>query len=80
MAHATVLDAGAKPDTPGVVKIVLVTPEGEERIARYLQPSTSDDDAFWWVDDYVGRLNYPFKAVRVYRGSNLIHDEDIEAR
>jgi hypothetical protein len=31
--NATVLD-GADPDTPGAIKIVLVTPQGEERIAR----------------------------------------------
>ena len=29
--HTTVSDAGAHPDTPGVIKIVLVTQQGEEK-------------------------------------------------
>jgi hypothetical protein len=80
MGHATVLHAGANPETPGVVRVVLVTPDGEEKPTRYLPPSTSDEDAFWWVEDYLGKLNFPFKAIRVYRGVDLIQDEDIETR
>ncbi len=79
-AHATVLHAGAHPETPGVVKIVLVTEQGEEKPTRYLPPNTCDDEIFWWVEDYLGKLNVPFKAIRVYRGSDLILDENIEVR
>jgi len=74
------LHPGAGPETPGVVKIVLVTPQGEEKATRYLPPTTSDDEAFWWVEDYLGKLNVPFRAIRVYRGQNLIVDENIEVR
>jgi hypothetical protein len=79
-AHLTVSHAGATPDTPGVVNIVLVTPQGEEKPTRYLPPDASDDEIFWWVEDYLGKLNVPFKAIRVYRGDQLIHDETLEAR
>jgi hypothetical protein len=78
--HGTVLHAGAGPNTPGVVNIVLVTPQGEEKPTRYLPPNTPDDEIFWWVEDYLGKLNVPFKAIRVYRGEQLIHDETLEAR
>jgi hypothetical protein len=78
--HSTLLHAGATPETPGVVKIVLVTEQGEEKVPRYLPPTTSDDEAFWWVEDYLGKLNVPFRAIRVYRGQDLILDENIEVR
>ena len=74
------LHAGATPERPGVVKIVLVTEQGEEKVPRYLPPTTSDDEAFWWVEDYLGKLNVPFRAIRVYRGQDLILDENIEVR
>jgi hypothetical protein len=63
-----------------VVKIVLVTPQGEEKATRYLPPTASDDEVFWWVQDYLGKLNVPFKAIRVYRWQDLIVDENIEVR
>ena len=63
-----------------MVKIVLVTPQGEEKATRYLPPTASDDEVFWWVEDYLGKLNVPFKAIRVYRGQDLIVDENIEVR
>jgi hypothetical protein len=63
-----------------VVKIVLVTPQGEEKATRYLQPATSDDEVFWWVENFLGNLNFPFRAIRVYRGQDLILDENIEVR
>jgi hypothetical protein len=78
--HLTVSNAGAHPETPGVVKIVLVTEQGEEKATRYLPPTASDDEVFWWVEDYLGKLNVPFKAIRVYRGQDLILDENIEVR
>jgi hypothetical protein len=63
-----------------VVKIVLVTQQDEEKVTRYLEPTASDDEVFWWVEDYLGKLNVPFKAIRVYRGQDLILDENIEVR
>jgi hypothetical protein len=74
------LHPGASPETPGVVKIVLVTPQGEEKAPRYLSPSTSDDEVFWWVEDHLGKLDFPIKAIRVYRGQELILNEDLEVR
>jgi hypothetical protein len=58
----------------------LVTEQDEEKATRYLLPMTSDDEAFWWVDNFLGNLNFPFKAIRVYRGQDLIADEKIEVR
>jgi hypothetical protein len=78
--HVTVSDVGATPETPGVVSIVLVTKEGQEKPTRYLPPNTPDDDVFWWVEDYLGKLNFPFEAIRVYRGTTLIDKEKFEAR
>jgi hypothetical protein len=78
--HLTVSNAGARPETLGVVKIVLVTQQDEEKVTRYLEPTASDDEVFWWVEDYLGKLNVPFKAIRVYRGQDLILDENIEVR
>lgn len=74
------MDVGPSADTPGVIKIVLVTPHGEEKPARFLDPNSSDDDIFWWVENYLGNLNSPIKAIRVYRGQDLISEENIEAR
>jgi hypothetical protein len=71
---------GASEGTPGVIKIVLVTERDEEKPSRYLPPATSDDEVFWWVEDLLGKLNVPFKAIRVYRGLTLIHDDNIEVR
>ena len=79
-AHLTVSHAGAHPEAPGVVKIVLVTEQGDEKATRYLPPTAPDDEVFWWVEDYLGKLNVPFKAIRAYRGQDLIWDEDIEVR
>ena len=79
-AHLTVSHAGVTPNTPDVINIVLVTPQGEEKPTRYLPPSASDDEIFWWVEDYLGKLNTPFQAIRVYRGEALIHEETFEAR
>ena len=79
-SHMTVSDAGAHPDTPGVVKIVLVTEQDEEKATRYLLPTTSDVEAFWCVESFLGNLNFPFKAIRVYRGQDLILDENIKVR
>jgi hypothetical protein len=78
--HMTLLHEGARPETLGVVKVVLVNPQGEEKASRYLPPTTSDDEVFWWVEDYLGKLNVPFKAIRVYRGQELVVNEDIEVR
>ena len=41
---------------------------------------TTVDEVFWWVENYLGTLNYPFKAIRVYRRQELIVNEDIEVR
>jgi len=79
-AHMTALEKGASPSTPGVVKIVLVTPQGEEKPPRYLRPSATDDEIFWWIEDYLEKLGVPFKAIRAYRGDELIYDEDLEVR
>jgi hypothetical protein len=35
---------------------------------------------FGGVEDYLGKLNVPFKAIRVYRGDQLIDHENFEAR
>ena len=63
-----------------MVKIVLVTEQGEEKATRFLPPTASDDEVFWWVEDYLGKLNVPFKAIRVYRGQDLVLDENIVVR
>ena len=74
------LHQGAHPDLPGVISIALVTEQGEEKPNRYLPPDTSNEEIFDWVEDYLGRLNVGFKAIRVYRGADLIHEEIFEAR
>jgi hypothetical protein len=47
-----------------------------KRATRYLPPATSDHEVFWWVEDYLGKLSVPFKAIRVYRGLDIILDEN----
>ena len=79
-AHATVLHGGARPDLPGVINIALVTEQGEDKPTRYLPPNTPDDEVFWWVEDYLGKLSVHFKAIRVYRGADLIYEDRFEAR
>ena len=54
--------------------------QGAEKANRYLAPETSDEEIFYWVEDAIGRLNDRFTAIRVYRGADLIHEEELEAR
>jgi hypothetical protein len=57
----------------------VTTEQGEVKPTRYLPPGTSDDEIYGWVEHIFGQPNIRFKAIRVYRGSDLI-DQEFEAR
>ena len=72
---------GADPADPEVVKIALVKDTGEERVTDYMAPGELDETIFGEIEDMLGRLNKGnFVAVRVYRGTELVHDEAFEHR
>ncbi len=79
-AFGVVSRQGADPTDPGTVRIALVTPEGEEKTTEYLSSATLEEEIFGYVEDVLGKLNAPFAAIRVYRGADLIHDEQLEVR
>ncbi|MCC6366315.1 MAG: hypothetical protein IT165_22590 [Bryobacterales bacterium] len=79
-AFGTVTRQSADPSQPGVVKIVLVTPDGEERTTEYLSSTTTDEEIYGWIEDVLGKLNSPFARIRAYRGVDVIHDEELEIR
>ena len=68
------------PSQPGVVKIVLVTPDGEELSSEHLPSTSTDEEICGLIEDVLGKLNAPFARIRTYRGTNLIHDEELEIR
>jgi hypothetical protein len=78
--HVRFLHPGAHPDSPDVISIVLKTEQGEEKANRYLPPETSDEEMFYWVEDTIGKLPHRVTAIRVYRGADLVHEEELEAR
>jgi hypothetical protein len=76
MAHLTV-SRGADPNAPDTYSIVLVTKTGEEKPFLYLAGTTPEEDVSEEVEALLGRSNVPFSCVRVYRGQDLIHEEDV---
>lgn len=79
-AFGMVTRRGADPSQLGVVQIVLVTPEGEEKTTEYLPSTSTDEEIYGWIEDVLGKLNSPFARIRAYRGADLIHDEELEIR
>lgn len=76
--HLTVSRVGADPNAPDTYSIVLVTETGEEKPTIYLAGTTPEEDVFEEVEDLLGRLNVPFSAVRVYRGPDLIYEDNFD--
>ena len=79
-AHLTVLEVPVNKDDPNVFKISLVTPAGDEKETRWLPANTPMDGTMDRVQQILGSLNVPFKAIRVYWGSDLLLDESFEMR
>jgi hypothetical protein len=77
---ATVTAAGADPNDPNTLRIALVTEDGAEKVTNTFPGSTPKEDVFGHVEDLLGRLNVPFREVRVYRGSNLLGSEALDMR
>jgi hypothetical protein len=65
---------------PNVYKISLITPTGDERELIWLPSDTQKEDIADEVEQLLGRLNVPFKQVRVYRGPNLFYQEELDMR
>ena len=79
-AHLTVLEGPIDKDAPDVIKISLVTRAGHEKETRWLPENTPTDEIMDRVDQRLDRLNVPFKGIRVYRGQDLLVDENFEMR
>ena len=72
--------ASAQRAPPNVFKISLVTPAGDEKETRWLPENTPMDEIMDRVEQILGALNVPFKGIRVYRGQDLLVDENFEMR
>jgi hypothetical protein len=79
-AHLTVLEGPIDKGAPNVFKISLVTPAGDEKETRWLPENTPMDEIMDRVEQILGGLNVPFKGIRVYRGQDLLVDENFEMR
>jgi hypothetical protein len=77
-AHLTVLRGPIDKNNPDVFNISLVTPTGEEKETIWLPAGTPEEDIMDEIEQLIGRLNVPFKEVRVYRGQDLFYKEDVE--
>ena len=76
----TVAAMGADPNDPNTLRIALVTEDGAEKVTNTFPGVTPEEDVFGHVEDLLGKLNAPFREVRVYRGSNLLGSEALEMR
>jgi hypothetical protein len=73
-----VLKGAINKSDPNVFDISLVTPTGEEKETIRLPADTLEEDVMDEIEQLIGRLNVPFKEVRVYRGQDLFYKEDLE--
>lgn len=79
-AFPSIYQAGTDLTAPETFRIVLVTVEGAEKPTEYLAGTTPQEDLSDKVEDLIGRLNVPFRGVRIYQGPNLIYDEPLDMR
>ncbi len=79
-AHVSLIGPGVDPAAPETLRIVLVTQSGEEKATEFLAGETPIEDVLEKVEDRIGSLNVPFSGVRVYRGTNLLHEERLDMR
>ena len=80
-ASLSVLERGANPNSPDVIKLTLVREDGKEENYRYFPPETPDAVLDSWVEDVLGGelLNFSYAKIRVYHGSEFV-DHEFEAR
>jgi hypothetical protein len=78
--HFTLLKGPIDKNDPNVYKISLVTLTGDEKESIWLPANTPVGDVMDEVEKSLESLNVPFKGIRVYRGTNKIHEEDFEMR
>ena len=80
-ASLSVLERGANPNSPDVIKLALVREDGKEDDYRYFPPETADAVLESWVEDILGSelLNFSYAKIRVYHGSKFV-DHEFEAR
>ena len=75
-AHGKVLHQGAKENDPGCIKIAYVYKD-YEYISDVFHPGT---DTKGLVDDLLQRLQAPVTSVRVYQGSTLVEERNVQIR
>ena len=77
----TVLEKGANPNSPAVIKLTLVRDNGKEDDYRYFSSETPEAVLDSWVEDLLrGELmNFSYAKIRVYHGSDFVEHE-FEAR
>ena len=73
-----VLKGAINKSDPNVFDISLVIRAGEEKETIWLPAGTQEEDVMDEIEQLIGRLNVPFKEVRVYRGQDLLYKEDLE--
>jgi hypothetical protein len=79
-AHLTLLRGQLDQNAPETLRIAPVTEIGDEKVTDYFPGTTPEQDVYEQVEDLLGRLNSPFSAVRIYRGSNLLDEEKLDMR
>lgn len=76
MAALSAVHAGADTDSEETIRVCYVAKE-REFTSDVLPP---DFDWRPYAEGLLKRVNVPISKIRVYRGSDLIHDQDIEMR
>ena len=66
---ATLTAVGADPNDPNTLRIALVAEDGAEKVTNTFPGTIPEEDVFGHVEDLLGRLNAPFREVRVYPAS-----------
>ncbi len=75
-ASPTLSREGAREDDPAVIRITYFH-RGDEHVDGLFPPGTKHGPL---LDDLLKRLNVPVKAIRAYRGRDLIEEREIKAR
>ena len=80
LGHLTLARGQLDQNAPDTLRIALVTADEQEKVTDFFPGSTPESDVLEQVEDLLGRLNVSFIAVRVYRGPELLYEEDLDAR
>lgn len=76
VSHGHVVQSGANPSSPSVVKVVYVY-KGKEHISDILRDGTDPEK---WIEYLIRNTTVPISGVRVYVGTKLVIDRELPMR